>query len=138
MDIVEQIALARKSLLDLTMRNRLLNFRPNKARSIRVIDEVPSEVYDILVLNEKMMRFKPAPPQDAQISISEESESAVDKVSGVEEENLSQLWKLSSPESPPDRYIDSLLQTQLEEETLQKRLFYITQQARSVFEEQGY
>lgn len=54
-DIDRQLEEARKRLLDLTMRNRLLNFRLTRARTVRVVDEIPREIYDILVLQEKAM-----------------------------------------------------------------------------------
>jgi len=58
--IVErQLVAARQNLLELNMRNRLLNFRPNKARTIRIIDEVPADVYERLVLNERFMELLP-------------------------------------------------------------------------------
>jgi hypothetical protein len=41
------------------MLNRLLNFRPPKSKAIKVVDEDPSEIYEIMVLNEKPMEFLP-------------------------------------------------------------------------------
>ena len=66
-DIDRQLQAARQRLLDLTMRNRLLNFRPTKRKTIQVVDEIPREVFDILVLQEKMLTFRAAPleQQDA-------------------------------------------------------------------------
>jgi hypothetical protein len=37
-DIVKQLQVVRQNLLDLTMRNRLLNFRPTKLKTIQLID----------------------------------------------------------------------------------------------------
>ncbi|MGH7890291.1 MAG: DUF4011 domain-containing protein, partial [Thermodesulfobacteriota bacterium] len=51
-NVEKQLEEARRNLLDLTPRNRLLNFRPTKARTLRIIDEIPREIYDILVLRE--------------------------------------------------------------------------------------
>ena len=48
----------RKNLLDLTMRNKLLNFKP-QVRSIRVVDEIPTEIYQLMVLEDKKMQFIP-------------------------------------------------------------------------------
>ena len=138
-----QLEAARKNLLDLSMRNRLLNFRPNKARSIRVIDEVPREIYDILVLNEKTMGFLPTPEattdkfpeEDGETLFKEPSENGA----ASSQDEVSTLWKLPPPpEQLANKHVDRFLQTTLEPEPLQKRLFYINQQARSVFEEQGY
>ena len=39
---------ARARLLDLTLKNRLLNHRTTKRRTLRIVDEVPHEVYKTL------------------------------------------------------------------------------------------
>lgn len=58
-DFVQKaLAGVRSKLLDLTRRNRLLNYKES-ARSIRVIDELPDEVFRILVNDEKEMQFLP-------------------------------------------------------------------------------
>ena len=41
------------------MRNRLLNYRPSKVKTIQIVDEVPREVYDRLVVNSRTMEFLP-------------------------------------------------------------------------------
>jgi len=46
----------RNRLLDLTARNRLLNFKPTKTASLRIIDELPNQLVDTL-LNDKEMTF---------------------------------------------------------------------------------
>ena len=51
-DINYKFDALREKLLDLTMRNQLLNFRP-RTRVIKVVDEISTEIYDILVLQEK-------------------------------------------------------------------------------------
>jgi hypothetical protein len=48
--IARELEGARQKLLDLTLRNRLLNYRPSQLRSIRVTGELPAEIYDALVL----------------------------------------------------------------------------------------
>lgn len=48
--ITDYIEDARRGLLDLTFRNRLINYRPSKARTIRILDENPAEIYETLVL----------------------------------------------------------------------------------------
>ena len=60
---LDELAAARQRLLDLTMRNPLLNYRERKTRSIRVVDERPRELYERLVLREKDMVFAPRPVQ---------------------------------------------------------------------------
>ncbi|MCG5500459.1 DUF4011 domain-containing anti-phage protein Hhe [Ectothiorhodospira lacustris] len=73
----------RVRLLDLTARNRLINFRHSKAGSLRVIDELPNQLVGKL-LAEKEMRFAaiPEPTEKELISagyleIEEESQRVV-------------------------------------------------------------
>jgi hypothetical protein len=67
--VAEHLEDARKKLLDLTLRNRLINYRPTKARTLRIINENPLDIYEILVLKEKQLKFRatktnniPVPP----------------------------------------------------------------------------
>jgi very-short-patch-repair endonuclease len=59
----------KRKLLDLTKRNRALNFRMTRASTVAVLDEQPAEIFRRLYLAEKSMRFQaappPAPPADA-------------------------------------------------------------------------
>lgn len=48
--MADQIEDIRKKLIDLTLRNRLINYRPTKARTINILNENLLEIYDILVL----------------------------------------------------------------------------------------
>ena len=54
----------KRKLLDLTKRNRALNFKVHKVSTITVVDEQPAEVFRQLYLREKSMRFKAAPESD--------------------------------------------------------------------------
>lgn len=56
---LEQI---RKRLLDLSKRNKLINYRrPAKSRNLKIIDESPEFIYDYLVSQEKTFKFKSIP-----------------------------------------------------------------------------
>jgi superfamily I DNA and/or RNA helicase len=142
--VERQLEAARQKLLDLTMRNRLLNYRPSKARTIKVVDEIPKEIYDILVLLERNMQFLPKakeeesrPEENGDIQLG--LEGLREDASDLTEEEASVLWDLPPPDTEvAARHVDRFLQTSLESAALQKRLFYIYQQARSVLEEQGY
>ncbi|MCZ7359897.1 MAG: DUF4011 domain-containing protein [Candidatus Methanoperedens sp.] len=59
-DVEKQLQEARQNLLDLTMRNRLLNFHPTTARTLKIVERNPGEIYDHLVLQEKRMEFSSA------------------------------------------------------------------------------
>ena len=51
----------KRNLLDLSGRNRALNFKPTKVSTITIVDEQPAEVFRYLYIQEKTMRFKAAP-----------------------------------------------------------------------------
>tara|TARA_R110000850_G_scaffold143738_1_gene265950 strand:- start:7315 stop:13092 length:5778 start_codon:yes stop_codon:yes gene_type:complete len=59
--VLESLELMRKKLLDLTARNRLLNFPLHqKSAALRIIDEVPNQLCEEL-LADRELRFKPIP-----------------------------------------------------------------------------
>ena len=127
MDIEQQLESARQRLLDLSMHNRLLNFRPTKAKTLHITDEIPSEVYDSLVLQEKSLAFRPRREVlDEKVS-RDPIETQSPPGSGFGEERVQRLWSLQAAEAgePIGRYTDRFLQTDLDRETLEKRLFYI-------------
>ena len=57
-DIGERIESSRKELLDLSLRNALLNYRPLSARGIEVVGENASQVFDTLVNDKRSMTFQ--------------------------------------------------------------------------------
>ena len=156
--VSKQLEAARQKLLDLTMRNRLLNFRPTKARTIRGIDGIPKEIYDILILKEGSIGFRPKPrdPENTRnvrnVNKEEQTfpeepddpdypEDPEEDVSAnpAEVEENSRFLELPIPEvESTDYHSGHSLQTLLEQDRLQRRLFSISQQAQSIFEEQGY
>ncbi len=144
MTVDEELARARQQLLDLSMRNRLLNFRPTMARTVRVVDEIPAEIYDILVVREKSMEFLPNPePTQSEFVYGRAPKIGLNDLGGTHEgltkEEASILWKMPrSGTQVAGRHIDRFLQTSLDSESLQRRLFYIYQDAISIVEEVGY
>jgi hypothetical protein len=123
-NIDKQLQDARQKLLDLTMFNRLLNFRPTKTNSIRVIDEIPREIYNVLVLQEKTMKFIPKPKtQKFDTTTDNDEQDQENEISNSSEDEASKLWDLPPLDTElADRYIDSFLQTPLESDDLQKKL----------------
>ncbi|MCY3551621.1 MAG: DUF3320 domain-containing protein [Candidatus Poribacteria bacterium] len=126
--IEEAVRMARQRLLDLTLNNRLLNYRPSRRRTIQVVDEIPREIFDILVLQPKTMQFKPS-------EISEEEIRSLFKEEELDE--YSPFLNLQNAELPK-HHTDRLLQTDLTKEELYKKLSYVHRQAETVFREQGY
>jgi len=114
----EKIELARRELLDLGLRNSLINYRTLKARGVEVVGESPAEAYRALVVDGKRMSFAPAPdapPDGGDLPQPEEP----------------------SPEERQSRQRDSTLQTAVSSEELQKRLLNTFYAARTFVEEQG-
>jgi len=139
--INNQIEQARKNLLDLTMFNRLLNHKPTKRRTLKIVDEIPREIYEILVIKEKAMEFSPKITNNSvniqQEKPSFEAQKEIQIYSEKDDESI--LWELPPPDSElANKYSDRFLQTNLEAESLQKHLFYVFQESNSVLEEQGY
>lgn len=117
MDSVQtKLDMARTELLDLGLRNPLINYKLLKARGIEVIDESPPDVYQILVQDGKAMSFLP------------KRES--------EEDDLF-LFEDDEEENDLARYTDSKLQTNHLSTELQRRLLNTYYTARTAIEEQG-
>jgi hypothetical protein len=58
--ISSAIETSREELLDLGLRNPLLNYRSSRARGVEVVDELPAEVFRILVREGRPMSFEAA------------------------------------------------------------------------------
>jgi very-short-patch-repair endonuclease len=124
----------RSRLLDLTRSNRLLNHKAEGARNIRIVDEIPAEVYRLLVEEKRTMQFlswEEAP---------KELRSAFRVIPASEEggEGEGRHWTLPlDAEIDPSRHTDRKLQTVLAGEKLQTRLLAMARDAKVAIEEQG-
>lgn len=127
-DVKELLATARQNLLDLSNRNRLLNCRLDSDRVIRVFDELPDQVYGMLVKDSKSMKFLPVPESERNGVQLELDESEVELAQPDDEEN---------DNGPAKRHIDSYLQTKLTSTRLQTRLLRMHTEAQTAIEEQG-
>lgn len=141
----------RMRLLDLTARNRLINFRHTKGASLRIIDELPDQLTETL-LAEKEMRFLPVSEPTKQQLI-EIGYIEIDKETGQEkrlkkdptaEEWARWLGLEASYEVPTmssnlsqDKYSDKAIQTSLFPYELETRLRGLRQKANSAIEESG-
>src|SRR5258706_13545412 len=100
--ILSKLEASRKELLDLGLRNPLLNYKLPKSRGLHIVQEKSSFIYDILVIQAKVMSFLGVPDKDADIDKSETSEMS-------ETELL-------------EAYSDNKLQTNERDESLQSKL----------------
>ena len=114
--IADRLDADRRALLDLSLRNPLLNYRPRR-RSLTIVGESPAELVRILVREGKRMAFDPAPdpPPDAERPEGDEAPL----------------------ELPPADPTDLNLQTDATADALQDRLLAIDSAARGSVEELG-
>ena len=115
-DIEKEFKNLRKELLDLTLRNPLLNFKARN-RNLNIINQTPMNAYKILVLENKRMYFSPNKKETKR----SRAHTFID-----------QTREFLSSET------DKTLKADLTPSELQKRLFYIDQQSKTMVQEQGY
>ncbi len=113
--IRQQIESAREQLLDLSLRNRLLNYSPRKNATLEVVDEQPAEVLRLMVSLEKQMSF---------VGLRTPSSS---------DDDSDEARFLPLPVDPTD----TKLNTHLEETQLHTHLLKLSTDAQTVLEEQG-
>ena len=107
----------RKELLDLTLRNQLLNFK-SRAKTITIVNQSPLNLYQTLVLQENKMYF-----------VANKKDKKEDK---------SSVWDHIPFDFSKFSEGDRKLATDLTPKELQKRLYYINNQAKTMLQEQGY
>ena len=133
--IQSEIEKSRSDVLDLSLRNPLLNFRPSKRRGVQVVDELSRELFSILVENGRVMYFRPAP--EDQLSAPSTTEPA-GRTDDVPAELLALLAEPAEETGEAAaRHTDNKLQTALTTAALNLRLRETFRQARLSIEEQG-
>ncbi|SEO94034.1 Superfamily I DNA and/or RNA helicase [Flavobacterium sp. CF108] len=115
--ILPKLEASRKELLDLGMRNTLLNYKTSKVKGLQIVQEQSSSIYDILVRQNKAMTFLGRPGKD-------------------DDDELLELPELTEPEIQ-DAYNDTRLQTNETEAKLQTKILNTYYFARTSIEEQG-
>jgi superfamily I DNA and/or RNA helicase/very-short-patch-repair endonuclease len=113
--ILSKLEASRKELLDLGLRNPLINYKRPKTKGLQIANEKSKAIFDLLVKQGKAMSF-------------------IGKTDSNEQE-----IELSEP-SPDDlelSYTDTKLQTSETETALQNKLLNIYYAARTSIEEQG-
>lgn len=139
----EKLDRARRELLDLSARNRLLNMPrgASKGRSIEIVDEKTSEVFRLLVREGKAFTFvagravegdgiEPATSENADASESARDTDEIAELAQPEDVSLDERGILR-------RHADTRLQTRLTGKGLQKRLLELYLDAKTLEEEQG-
>jgi very-short-patch-repair endonuclease len=128
----------KRKLLDLSKRNRLLNFRPARVSTVTVVDELPVEAFRQLHLQRRAMRFRPV-PEDAAAPAAGSPQADLDEYDADEPPPLPALAEEPPAEdgSPAARHTDDWLQTALPADRLDHSLRRIADQAQLALEEQG-
>jgi very-short-patch-repair endonuclease len=116
-NILPKLEASRKELLDLGMRNPLLNYRTPKARGLHIVQEQSTSIYDILVKQNKAMTFLGRPGKD-------------------DDEEVLDIPELTAEELK-DAYNDTRLQTNEKEQKLQVKILNTYYFAKTSIEEQG-
>lgn len=129
--VTNRLHSSREDLLDLGLRNPLLNYRLPKARGVEIVDELPVQVFDVLVRRGQTMTF-------GAFKESEASDGTSQDDAGPELE----YPPLAQPDDaddgkPASRHTDRELQTALTSQRLQGRLLKTERDARTYMEEQG-
>lgn len=145
LDSLESI---RKRLLDLTARNSLINYRHPKSGCVRVIDELPDQIYEVLQ-DSKRLTFIPVPePTEAElikagfIKIDVQTKQKIVNYPSAEQWakhiGLNTSYDLPGVfNSSDDRHQDTNIQTLLYAPELEARLRHIRTSAESAIEESG-
>jgi very-short-patch-repair endonuclease/DNA polymerase III delta prime subunit len=128
-DVVKRIQHARRELLDLSARNRLISTPRGSSpgRKIEIVDERSEEIFRILVRERKAMSFLAGAGEDDN-----------DENDGTIPAPLAQPDDKASDDGTPDpRHTNLRLQTRLTSERLQHRLLDMYFDAQTYEQEQG-
>lgn len=148
---LESLEQIRNRLLDLTARNRLLNFKHGRGGYIRVIDELPDQLCDLLFLEEELEFLSiPEPSRDQLI---EEDYIELDSETGqerrIKKDPTAKEWakkldfetsfELPSPinTKEPDKHQDRAIQSLLFPYEMESQLRSLRNKAETAIEETG-
>jgi len=141
----------RMRLLDLTARNRLINFRHTKSSSLRIIDELPDQLAEML-LAETEMRFRAVPEPDEKallaagyLELDPETRQPVRLRDAPGAEEWARHLELTTDYEVPQglvgeqarRHSDSAIQTLLYPHEMEARLKKLLQASDSAIQEMG-
>jgi len=133
--LLSEIEKIRKKLLDLTTRNRLLSFKYNK-KSLRIVDELPDQVFNTLVLQGDSMEFGALPEPDPESISNLSAEELRKEVADKADIDIKEI-RIEGKDRSKKKYNDKILQTNLFIVDLETRLRRINSDAKSSIEETG-
>ncbi len=124
----------RGRLLDLTARNRALNYRPTKVSTLTIVDEKPAEVYRLLVGEQQALSFAAVLPSRSDPGDPDTAASSTDTLVDTP---AVQPFTPYAREEVDGRHQDTVLQCHATPESLDLGLRRIAEQQRTSIEEQG-
>ncbi len=122
----------REKLLDLTLKNKLLNFRLGSS-SIEIVDEVPRQVYEFLVERTRSMILEPFPEEESE---NPPEDSSADSASNSDESSREEVT-LPKEKTESPKHNDNRLQTNLTPDLFDRRLRRILTDFREANESSG-
>lgn len=134
----------KRKLLDLSKRNRALNFKVQKVSTVTIVDEQPAEVFRQLYIKERAMKFKSASDNALESSREISAAATATETTGywaaAEEETDAALQIDFVPYDAAlldEKHRDEWLQASAGPDALDKSLRRLDEQARLSIEEQG-
>ena len=134
--LAARLEASRQELLDLGLRNPLLNFRLSKAQGVAVVREEAAPAYDVLVRQGKTMYFQAAPESKKKAAATAGNELFDAVVSTESEAEAPEPVVLTAAEQQA-LLTDNKLQTAETLAKLESRLLNTYYTARTSLEEQG-
>ena len=138
--VADQLEQARQQeLLDLTLRNPLLNYRTLKTRGVEIIDERAPDVFRLLVNEGRRMSFGSV-TEEQKAQLRTQQEDALGALFAQPEEPVaaeSDAADDAASDGAAPRHTDTTLQTPYTSPQLQKRLLNTFYHARRSIEETG-
>lgn len=132
--LIQALGLWRRKLLDLSKRNKALNFKPSKVTTIAIVDEQPGIVFKYLYTDGIQMKFIPLLPSKSNSQQTELFESGAGEDPDEYDNSLFHPYKV---EELDNRHTDNLLQCNSTPEGLDTSLRRIDEILQSNLEEQG-
>jgi very-short-patch-repair endonuclease len=127
----------KRRLIDLTKRNRALNFRHFRGSTVAIVDELPAEVFRQLFLHERSMVLVPRPDDEPSTSPMAPTDPLAALLNIEAEEIDAKDFVPYRPEGLDPKHTDDRLQTNLSRVELDKVLRNLQQMAQTSLDEQG-
>ncbi len=129
----------KRRLIDLTKRNRLLNFKPTRVTTIHVVDELPAEAFRTLYLEQRAMVFLPLPEETALQAALSDVATDEHADASAPQPILTEAIEFQRQDRArlPGHQLDTILRTELSEQKLDHSLLRIFQSSSSLLEDQG-